>query len=142
MSYRLPLMAIALVATTTAVAAAQDTPRPAGHDAPAAATQAPATASTARPREGAGLNRLLQGITLTAEQRVRVDSIRTRHMSEMPAMTPGTPPDSATRATGRMHMEAMQRDIRAVLTPQQQEAWDKNVAAARAAMQAHRGDQH
>jgi len=133
MSYRMPLIAIALMATTTAVAAAQDQPR---------ATAAPAASAQPRRMEGGGLNRLLQGITLTSQQRVTVDSIRSHHMAEMPQIPQGQRPDSAQRATARVHIEAMQRDIRAVLTPDQQSVWDKNVQAARAAMQAHRGEMH
>ena len=78
---------------------------------------------------------LLQGITLTPEQQARMDSINTRYQAQMPAMTPGTPPDSAARAQ-RMQM-GQQRDaeLRAVLTTEQQTVWDRNMEAMRAQMQ-------
>ena len=126
MTYRIPLIATALVATAAAVAVAQNPPQ---------TTTPPAMSSMAPPAQAreSGVDRLLQGITLSPAQRSRVDSIRARHMAEMPAMTAGTTPDSAARAQWRMHSEAMQRDIRAVLTTEQQTVWDRNVAAARAA---------
>ena len=127
MMYRTSLLAMALMATTAAVAAAQNPPPAAP---PAMSSMAPmAPSAQAQP----GLERLLQGITLSPAQRTRVDSIRARHMAEMPAMTAGTTPDSAARAQIRMHTEAMERDIRAVLTTEQQTVWDRNVAAVRAA---------
>lgn len=134
MSYRLPLIALALAATTTAVAAAQDAPRPASHEGQMK-TPPQAPGATPMRRGETGLNRMLTGITLTPQQRVRIDSIHARHMAAMPQHTPGTPVDSATRALARTHIEAEQRDVRAVLTAEQQQVWDKNVAAARARMQ-------
>jgi len=78
------------------------------------------------------LQELLQGITLTADQQKKVDSISAAARAKMPAMTPGTPPDSGTRAMMRGIMQQSNSDIRAVLTPDQQTIWDKNLAAMRA----------
>lgn len=72
---------------------------------------------------------LLQGITLTPAQQARVDSIVAATSAQLPAFTPGQMPDSASRAR-RMELTARQDStIRALLTPEQQQAWDRNAAA-------------
>jgi Spy/CpxP family protein refolding chaperone len=108
----------------------------------AAVAQNPAT--PAQPgQEGMGrgmgggqrrLQALLQGITLTADQQKKVDSISAAARDKMPAMTPGSPPDSGTRAMMRGIMQQSNADIRAVLTADQQAIWDKNLAAMRSRM--------
>ncbi len=74
---------------------------------------------------------LFQDITLTPDQRTKIDSIRARYRADRPAFTPGSPPDSATRRAMRERMRAQVDAIRAVLTPDQQQLWDRNVAALR-----------
>lgn len=81
------------------------------------------------------MQRLLQGITLTADQRAKVDSITTKYRAQMPPFTPGTPPDSATRARMRALFGNQDEEIRALLTPDQQKVWDQNVAEMRKRMQ-------
>jgi Spy/CpxP family protein refolding chaperone len=84
--------------------------------------------------QGRGMQRVMEGITLTDTQKASVDSIQQAFRAQMPAMTPGTPPDSAARAK---RMEVMQKQyaaIRAVLTPDQQKVFDKNLADMRANM--------
>lgn len=88
-----------------------------------------------QPGQGQGRGRqmemLMQGITLTDAQKASVDSIVQVYRAQMPAMTPGQPPDSATRAK---RMEVMQKqiaDVRAVLTKEQQVTFDKNVETMR-----------
>ena len=82
---------------------------------------------------GGGANRrmtaLMNGITLTAPQQTQVDSITTAFRAQMPAMTPGTPPDSATMARRRELTQQMDAAVRAVLTTEQQAVWDRNLAA-------------
>ncbi len=80
------------------------------------------------PGGGRRMEGLLRGITLTPGQQAQVDSIREHYRSQMPAFTPGSPPDSATREKMREHFRHMVDDIRAVLTPDQQKVWDKNMA--------------
>lgn len=87
---------------------------------------------------GPGANRgarrmqmLMQGITLGTEQQTRVDSIVAAYRAQMPAMTPGTPPDSATMARRRELMTQQDAAVRAVLTAEQQTVFDRNVEAAR-----------
>jgi Spy/CpxP family protein refolding chaperone len=80
---------------------------------------------------GAGrrMQMLLQGITLAPAQQAKFDSINTRYQAQMPPFTPGTPPDSATRARRTQLSQARDGELRAVLTPDQQAIWDRNVAA-------------
>jgi Spy/CpxP family protein refolding chaperone len=84
--------------------------------------------------QGRGMQRLMQGITLTEKQQASVDSIAGAFRSQMPPMQQGTPPDSATRAK---RMEVMQKEyaaIRNVLTADQQKVFDKNLEDMRAQM--------
>lgn len=76
------------------------------------------------------LNALLQGIALTPDQRGRVDAIRARYGSQAPAVPVGTTPDSATvRRIRDLSRQALD-EIRALLTPQQQLVWDRNLTQA------------
>jgi hypothetical protein len=75
---------------------------------------------------------LLNGITLTAGQQARIDSIQAAARARMPPMTPGTAPDSATRAQARTLMREANQEIRAVLTADQRVIWDKNLETMRA----------
>ena len=76
------------------------------------------------------LNSLLQGIALTPDQKVKVDSIRARYGSQAPVVALGTQPDSATvrqiRDLSRQTLDA----IRTLLSPQQQQVWDRNLTQA------------
>jgi Spy/CpxP family protein refolding chaperone len=81
------------------------------------------------------MQRLLQGITLTAGQKSKVDSITARYRAQMPPFTPGAPPDSATRAKMRTLFGNQDEEIRALLTPDQQKVWDQNVVEMRNRMQ-------
>ena len=83
---------------------------------------------------GRQMEMLMQGITLTDAQKASVDSIGQAYRAQMPPMQQGTPPDSATRAK---RMEVMQKQVtavRAVLTPEQQKVFDKNLEDMRANM--------
>jgi Spy/CpxP family protein refolding chaperone len=84
---------------------------------------------------GRRMQRLLQGITLTAPQQVKVDSITAKYRAQMPAFTPGSPPDSATRGKMRALFGNQDEEIRAVLTPDQRKVWDQNVTEMRNRMQ-------
>jgi Spy/CpxP family protein refolding chaperone len=119
------MVTLALTATVTAAGAAQ-TPTPS----PAPLRQAD------QPKQDSvhgRLDRLLQGITLTPEQRARIDSIHARHLAMVPVLPPGGQPDSTARAQMHRHMELAEAEIRALLTAEQRQVWDRNVAAARAA---------
>jgi Spy/CpxP family protein refolding chaperone len=125
-----PLVALAVSATA---AHAQQQPAP-----PPPAGQGQGGGGGMGRGQGGGQRRmqaLMQGITLTPAQQASVDSLTTAFRAKMPAFTPGTPPDSATRA--QMMQVSQQRDaaIRAVLTPEQQHTWDTNMVAVQAQMQ-------
>ena len=80
------------------------------------------------------MQRLLQGITLTDQQKSQFDSITAKYDSMRPAFTPGTPPDSATRAKFRDVMQQEDAALRTVLTADQQKVWDTNVEQMRSRM--------
>ena len=99
-----------------------------------------ATAQSPGPGGGGGfaqrrMERLLQGITLTADLKTKVDSITAKYRAQMPPFTRGTPPDSATRAKMRVLFGNQDEEIRTVLTPDQQKVWDQNVTTMRNRMQ-------
>jgi Spy/CpxP family protein refolding chaperone len=85
--------------------------------------------------------RLLQGITLTDQQKAQVDSITAKYRAMMPAFTPGAPPDSVTRAKFREINQQQDSTIRTVLTAEQQKVWDANVAEMRSRVRRPPGDQ-
>ena len=72
---------------------------------------------------------LFNGITLTADQQARVDSIRTRHRAEAQNLDPRNNPDD--RQKMMQSMQAQITEIRAVLTADQQTVFDKNVQQMR-----------
>ena len=118
MKIRIALLTTALVALSASVAIAQNPSGPPGgmgmrQGGPARRMQA-----------------LLNGITLTAQQQAAIDSIQGAYQPRMRALfTPGTPPDSATRAQMAALRQSQDKDIRAVLTPDQQKIFDKNLAS-------------
>jgi Spy/CpxP family protein refolding chaperone len=93
-----------------------------------------ATAAQAQTPMRGGARRmelLFKDITLTPAQQAKVDSIQGRYRSERPSFTPGTPPDSATREKIRALFQRERDDLRAVLTPDQQKTFDRNVEEMR-----------
>jgi Spy/CpxP family protein refolding chaperone len=76
---------------------------------------------------------LLQGITLTDAQRVRIDSIHAA--APIATGVPRASGDSAVRAQRRAAAAERQAAVRAVLTPDQQAVWDRNVLDVRARQQ-------
>jgi Spy/CpxP family protein refolding chaperone len=77
---------------------------------------------------------LMQGITLTDAQKTQVDSIAQAFRAQMPAFTPGQPPDSAAQAKRMEIGDKRNAAIRAVLTADQQKVFDKNVETVKANM--------
>ncbi|HMA41364.1 MAG TPA: Spy/CpxP family protein refolding chaperone [Gemmatimonadales bacterium] len=116
MRLRLAVLTSALVLLGSSVALAQGAPGPGGFAA-------------------RRMQRLLTGITLTPEQQTKVDSITARYAAQMPAFTPGAPPDSTTRAKMRDLNQKQDGEVRALLTADQQKVWDANVEAMRNRMQ-------
>jgi Spy/CpxP family protein refolding chaperone len=75
---------------------------------------------------------LLRGITLSADQQQRIESIRASYRTQMEQTRQSGNTD---RTAMRTMMEKQQADIRAVLTTDQQSQFDKNVAEMRARQQ-------
>ena len=104
-------LAVALLAAGTSVASAQDQP--------------PRMGGQAR---GNMMGMLLQGITLSAEQQVKVDSINAKYMEKRRAMRDDQTMDRETmRAKGRELMEQQTGEVKAVLTAEQKVVFEKNV---------------
>ena len=78
---------------------------------------------------GAGrrMQALMNGITLTAQQQARVDSIVASIRAQMPAFTPGEAPAPEAMQQRRALSARQDSLVRAVLTPEQQAVWDQNL---------------
>ncbi|MFI5207526.1 MAG: hypothetical protein ACHQU8_06025 [Gemmatimonadales bacterium] len=120
MKSRIAVVTVALLACSAAAAIAQ-APPPAGPP--------PGQGQGAGGFAARRMQALLQGITLTAQQQAKFDSINTAFQGQMPAFTPGSPPDSAAMARRREMGQKRDADLRAVLTPEQQTVWDQNMAS-------------
>jgi len=118
MKLRIALVRMAVLAVTASAALAQSPPSGAS----------PGRQGFAERR----MQALFKDITLMPAQQAKIDSIRARYSTQMPAFTPGSRPDSATRAKMRDLFRRQDDEIRAVLTGDQQKIWDKNVAELRA----------
>jgi Spy/CpxP family protein refolding chaperone len=117
MRIRLALVSTALLAVSASVALAQNPPGP------------PGGMGMRQGGPGRRVQALLNGITLTAQQQATIDSIQGVYQPRMRALfTPGAPPDSAARARMADLRSSEDKDIRAVLTPEQQAIFDKNLA--------------
>ena len=114
------VLVAALMAGSASVATAQD-PQPQGQ----------------RMGGGRGMGAmLLQGITLTAEQQTKVDSINAAGQKDRQALMQDQSLDQdARRAKGREMMTKQQDAIRALLTDEQKKVFDKNIEDMRARMQ-------
>lgn len=104
---------------------------------PTLSAQTPSTTPPSGGQRGAGRMQAmaLQGITLTADQQTKIDAIATKTRAQMPQMTPGTPPSDADRQKMMTISQSSLKEVRAVLTPDQQKVFDKNVADMQQMMQ-------
>ena len=128
-SLYLPVIAVAIALVAAAPASGQQ-PTPAPAPAPAAAAAKPPAPA---PAPSPVLAVLLEGITLTAQQQHRVDSILTHFRTQAPPLTPDAEPDSATRVRILALSQVALDGVRNVLTRAQQQVWDSNAEHARAA---------
>jgi Spy/CpxP family protein refolding chaperone len=123
--------AAALVALVAVQAHAQGQP-------PVTKDQPPAGGGMRGGGGGARMQQMLfEGITLTDAQKAKVDSITASYrqqMQSMPRPEPGTPPTEEQRAARQKMMQDQQAALRAVLTPEQQATFDKNVESMRSRM--------
>lgn len=79
---------------------------------------------------------LLQGITLTAAQQAKIDSLGRQMMAEMAAMRADTTVEvEARRAKGREMRTRQVEAIKAILNEEQRKVLEKNVADMQARMQ-------
>ncbi|HYC52450.1 MAG TPA: Spy/CpxP family protein refolding chaperone [Gemmatimonadaceae bacterium] len=79
---------------------------------------------------------LMQGITLTAEQQTKIDSITAKFgAARRELMQDQSMDQDARRAKGREMMGKQQEELKAVLTDEQKRVFEKNVADMQARMQ-------
>ena len=100
-----------------------------------------ATAQDPQPqgqRQGAGrgMGMLMQGITLTAEQQTKVDTINAKYATERRTIMQDESLDQDTRRAKSRELMGKQRDeLKALLTDEQKKVFDKNVEEMQARMQ-------
>ncbi len=125
-AWRLALVVAAMV--VTAPLAAQQGP-PGGRPGGMGQGRGDPAAMQARQNE-----MLFNGITLSAEQKAKVDSIQAQSRAQQQEMMQGGGMrDPETRQRMMQHRQATMTAIRGVLTPEQQTKFDANVAAMPAA---------
>ena len=119
---RIAALGVALLAGSAAVAGAQ------------AGTQAPAQQGGGR----GGFNRSMNGIELTDAQKAKVAEIQAKYQPEMQAIRQSMQ-GGGDRAEAFKKIQALNDkrnpEIRAVLTPEQQTIFDKNLAEQKARME-------
>ena len=81
-----------------------------------------------------GVARLMTDITVSADVQAKIDTIVAKYQAESrelmtAAQASGGAPDDAMRAKMTEVNNKRNAEIRALLTPEQQAQWDKNVAA-------------
>ena len=111
------VLVAAMLAGSTTVAAAQE-PQQQGQ----------------RPGRGNMMAMLMTGITLTADQQVKVDSITKKYAEARTALQSETDMD-ARRAKSRELMTKQSEEVKVLLTDEQKKVFEKNQADAAARMQ-------
>ena len=125
----------AAAATVTACAHSQQTP-PADSASPS--VQHDGQGARMRHRGGAPGDRMLEGLNLTQDQRDQVKVIRDRYRLQADSLRMGgAPHDSTSRAEFRSLMMQQMREIRDVLTPDQQKQFDDRMAQMRERRRQH-----
>ena len=123
---RIAALGVALLAGSTAIAGAQ------------ASTQPPAQQQGGPGGGRGGFNRSLNGIELTDAQKAKVAEIQAKYQPEMQAIRESMQ-GGGDRAEAFKKMQALNDkrnpEIRAVLTPEQQTIFDKNLAEQKARME-------
>jgi Spy/CpxP family protein refolding chaperone len=122
---RIAALGVALLAGSAAIAGAQ------------ASTQPPTQQGGPGGGRG-GFNRSLNGIELTDAQKTKVAEIQAKYQPEMQAIRESMQ-GGGDRAEAFKKMQALNEkrnpEIRAVLTPEQQTIFDKNLAEQKARME-------
>jgi Spy/CpxP family protein refolding chaperone len=138
--YTLGTLFCVAAATVTACAHSQQAP-PADSASPA--VQHDGQGSRMRHRGGARGDRMLEGLNLTKDQRDQINVIRDRYKLQADSMRMGgAAHDSTSRSAFRSLMMDEMREIRGVLTPDQQQQFDDRMAKMRERRQQNgqRGD--
>jgi Spy/CpxP family protein refolding chaperone len=126
------LVVAALVVGSASLATAQD-PQPQGQG------QGPGGRGMGGNR---GMAMTMQGITLTAEQQVKMDSIAAKTQRERQAVIADQSIEGPAKRTKIMElMTRQQEEIKAILTPEQKTVFEKNIADMQARMQQQGGGQ-
>jgi Spy/CpxP family protein refolding chaperone len=113
------VLAAAMLVGGSVVATAQD-PQPQGQ----------------RQGAGRGIGMLMQGITLTAEQQTKVDTLNAKYATERRTIMQDESLDQDTRrAKSRELMGKQREELKALLTDEQKKVFDKNVEEMQARMQ-------
>ena len=120
---RIAALGVALLASSAALAGAQ--------------AAAPGTQQQGGPGGGrGGVNRLIAGITLTEAQQTKFNEIQTKYQPQLTAAREAAAGDRAAMFKGMQAInDKMYPELRAVLTPEQQAIFDKNIAERKARMQ-------
>lgn len=71
---------------------------------------------------------MFKDITLSAEQKTKIEEIQKKYADMMPAFTPGSPPSAEDRQKRQELMAKQNEEIKAALTDEQKPVFDKNVA--------------
>ena len=125
-----------MIAAVTAIGACAQ--RPATTTAPVSQPQASTADGGSAEGRGRGMRgegrqrmeaMLFNGITLSADQQTRIDSIRARYRANAQNLDPRNNPDDRQKMI--QSMQAQMADIRAVLTTDQQAVFDQNVQQMR-----------
>ena len=120
------LVLAALVMGSASVAAAQE-PQPQGQGRGMGGTRA------------MGMGMLMQGITLSAEQQVKMDSIAAKYQTQRQAIVADTALGAGRREKMREMMGRQQVEIRGILTAEQVAVFDRNLTEMQERMQRRQG---
>jgi hypothetical protein len=118
-------------APAAAMGAKADSPAVAAPAAAVAVAPKPAATSAPTQLQQRLAEFLLRGITLTPEQKTKLDGLMVSHREDRMAFGPATPDTAAMAARVRLVRKHMAEN-RAVLTEDQQKIYDKNLAELRA----------
>lgn len=126
MMNRIPLSLTAAGAALAVLIAAPALSTSAALQAQSSATPAPAAPQAPAPTVPAELKSLFEGVTLTEAQIKQVVAIHQKYPAPTAAQPDSAKPGMSAGATDRRADEA--KELRNILTPEQQKVFDKNLA--------------
>jgi Spy/CpxP family protein refolding chaperone len=126
-AFRIAALGVALLAGSAAIAGAQ---------AAAPGTQQQGGPGGGGPGGRGGIGRLITGITLTEAQQAKFTEIQTKYQPQLTAARESANGDRAAMFKAMQGInDKMYPELRAVLTPEQQAIFDKNIEERKARMQ-------